>query len=165
MAGQKLTVETDIKTSPLSESLQKEYLAFCRFLSDNDFLIEAEADGNGWQFRYGDRCVGHMNFSIVDHANVPAGGVWIDVCDFGGSNAAENALKESTWAHVRMCEHFASGGAQCGCGNQPGSTMVLFGKTFENLCFAALEYISPAAKTLEDIKKLMLLFRQYGSAM
>ena len=165
MSEQKQTVEADIKASPLRECRQKEYLAFCRFLTDNAFLIAAEADGNGWQFSYGDKCVGHMNFYIDGHADVPAGGVWIDVCDFGGSDAAEDALKESTWSHVRVCEHFTSGGTQCGCGKQPGSTMVLFGRTFENLCFAALEYISPDAKTLGDIKELMRLFRQHGGSV
>ena len=104
-----------------------------------------------------------MNFvhEFIGHNSA----VWIDTCDFGNDDSVNEVLKENTWTHVRICEHFSSGGKQCGCGNQPGSDKMIFGKKFENLCFAHLEFLNPDAETLENIKKLMLLFKQNRSNM
>jgi len=162
MSEQKLTVENMIMNSALSENWQKTGIEFCRFLKDNDFSIEpedhTEDDVSGWKIFYMAECVGHMNFSKFAKM-----AIWIDTCDFGGSGSADDALKKTTWAHVRICEHFSSGGKKCGCGNQPGSTKIMFGKKFENLCFALLEFMNPDAKTVDDIKKLLLLFTQSKS--
>jgi hypothetical protein len=148
----KPTIEDEIKNSDLSDCLQKTHIEFCRFLKDNEFSIETEDDGNGWQIIYMNECVGHMNFANA--------GIWIDTCDFGSGDSADDDLKKATWAHVRICEYFSSGGKQCGCGRQPGFGRIFFGKKYENLCFALLEFMNPDAKTLEKIKKLMLLYKQ-----
>ena len=140
-----LSTEEDIKRSDLSASLQKAHISFCRFLEDNGFSIEPEADGNGWQIFHGNELIGHTNYANA--------GVWLDTCDFGGSDAADDALKELAWAHARTCE-------QCGCGNQPGSGKIIFGRKFENLCFSHLEFLSPDPETLEEIKKLLRLLKQ-----
>ena len=153
----KLTIEDDVKNSDLSENLQKAHIEFCRFLRDNEFSIEMEYDRNGWQIIYMNECVGHINFANV--------GIWIDTCDFGSSASVDDALKETTWTHVRICEHFNSGGKQCGCGNQPGYNRIIFGKEYKNLCFAHLEFINPDAKSLNNIKKLMLLLKQNKNNM
>jgi len=152
-----LTVEDDVKNSGLSENLQKQTLDFIAFMKENGLLIEPENDENGWQILYTDECVGHMNFANA--------GIWIDTCDFGGGGSADDALKESAWAHVRGCEHYSSGGKQCGCGNQPGFNRTIFGKKYENLCFSHLEFMDFDAETLGNIKKLILLFIQNKSGM
>ena len=146
----KLTIEEEIKNADLSTHLQKAYIGFCRFLKDNKFSIELEDGGNGWKITYMNDCIGHMNFTNV--------GIWIDICDFGSGDSVDDILKETTWAHVRICEYFSSAGKQCGCGRQPGSDKTIFGKKYQNLCFALLEFMNPDAKTLENIKKLMVLF-------
>ena len=160
MSEQKPTVDDAIRNSGLSENLQAAHIEFCRFLHDNGFLIEPEghtADNvSGWIIRYGTECVGHTNYAHV--------GVWIDVCDFGDSTAADEVLKEFTWAHVRVCEHHSSGGKQCGCGRQPGYGQTIFGKRYENLCFALLEFMNPDVKALEEIQKLLLLLKQNSSS-
>lgn len=148
----KLTIEDEIKTSDLSENMQKTHIEFCRFLEDNEFSIEPEDDGNGWEITLMNECVGHMNFANV--------GIWIDTCDFGSGDSADNVLKKTAWTHVRICEHFNSSGKQCGCGKQPGFNRMLFGKEHKNLCFAHLEFMNPDVETLENIKKLMILFKQ-----
>ena len=150
----KLTVEDGIKNSNLSDDLQKAHIDFCRFLKDNEFSIEPETgdDGIGWMICYLNECVGHTNYDNV--------GVWIDTCDFGSSGSSEDSLKETAWTHVRVCEHFNSDGKLCGCGRQPGFNRILFGKEHKNLCFAHLEFMNPDFETLENIKKLMLLFKQ-----
>ena len=152
MSVQKITVEDEVKNSDLSESLKKHTLDFVSFLKDNEFSIEREGDedGKGWKIVYKNECIGHMNFANI--------GIWIDTCDFGDS--ADGILKETTWANVRVCDYFSSGGKRCGCHDQPGLTKVIFGKVFNNLCFALLEFMNPDAETLENIKKLMLLFKQ-----
>ena len=156
---EKITVEDVIKSSALSENLQKLHIEFCSFLKENGFLIEPEGhtedDVSGWIILHKNKCVGHTNYANV--------GVWIDVCNFGDSNSADNVLKEFTWAHVRICEHFNSGGMQCGCGRQPGFNGIIFGKEYKNTCFARLEFMNPDVKTLENIKMLMLLFKQNKS--
>ena len=150
-----LIVEDVIKNSDLNENLQETHCEFCRFLRDNGFSIEpedhTEKDKSGWKIIYMNECVGHMNFANV--------GIWIDTCDFGGSDSADDVLKETTWTHIRYCEHFSSGGKKCGCWNQPGSDKIILGRKFENLCFASLEFLNPDIKTIEDIKQLMLLFK------
>jgi hypothetical protein len=151
----KLTIEDEIKNSDLSGDLQQHTLKFVFFLKDNEFSIETEDDGNGWKIIYMNECVGHMNFVNI--------GIWIDTCDFGDNSSADDVLKETTWAHVRICEHFSSGGKQCGCGNQPGFNRIIFGKEHKNLCFSHLEFMNPDAETLENIKKLMLLYKQNNS--
>jgi len=157
----KLTVEEEIKNSDLNENLQKAHMEFYRFLKDNEFSVETEADGNGWQIFYKNELIGHMNFvhEFIGHNAA----IWIDTCDFGDSDSANDVLKETTLAHVRICEHFSSGGKQCGCGRQPGFNRMIFGKEHKNLCFALLEFMDPDARTLEDIQKLILLFKQHKS--
>jgi hypothetical protein len=148
----KLTIEDDVKNSDLSENLKNNIMKFVVFLTENKFSIESEDDGNGWKIIYMNECIGHMNFTNV--------GIWIDKSGFGSSGSADDVLKETTWAHVRICEYFSTGGKQCGCGNQPGFNKTIFGKEYKNLCFSLLEFINLDAKTLDNIKKLMLLFKQ-----
>ena len=148
----KSRLEEEIEKSSLSKDLQKRHMEFCHFLFDNEFFIESEEDGNGWKIMFMSECIGHMNFANV--------GIWIDTCDFGSSALANDALKETAWAHVRSCEHFSSVGSQCGCGRQPGFSGLIFGKEYENLCFARLEFMNPDTETLEDIKRMMLLFKR-----
>ena len=151
----KFTVDEIIKTAGLRDDA-KTHIDFCRFLNDNGFLIEPEGhtedNKSGWQIMHMNQCIGHINFSNA--------GIWIDTCDFGSGDSADDALKETAWTHVRVCEHFSSGGKKCGCHDQPGLDKVILGKNFKNLCFANLEFINPDAKTLENIRKLLLLFRQ-----
>ncbi len=152
---EKQTVEDDIKNSGLSADLQKAHLAFCHFIKNNGFSIEMEEDGNGWQIRDMNACVGHTNYRNV--------GIWIDTCDFGSGGSTDDidaALKKTVWAHVRICEYYTSGGKQCGCGKQPGTNETIFGKEHGNLCFSRMEFINPDVETIENIQKLMLLLKQ-----
>ena len=156
MSDQNLTVEDVIRNSDLCENMQEMHIEFCRFLKDNEFAVEpedhTEADVSGWKIIHMTECVGHMNFANV--------GIWIDTCDFGENEPANDDLKAFAWAHVRTCDHFSSGGNRCGCGRQPGFSRTIFGKQHDNLCFALLEFLSPDVKTLGNIKKLMLLLKQ-----
>ena len=155
---QKLSIEGEIENSNLSENLQKHTLDFITFLINNEFSIKPEDDGNGWQIIYKNECVGHMNFTYEYIGHNAA--IWIDTCDFGSGGSTDDVLKETTWEHVRICEHFSSGGKQCGCGKQPGFNKTIFGKEYKNICFSFLEFMDPEVKTLENIKKLMLLLKQ-----
>jgi len=148
----KVTIEDEVKNSDLNDNMKKHMLNFVFFLRDNEFLIKSENDGNGWKIIYMNECIGHMNFTNV--------GIWIDSCDFGSGGSADDVLKETTWDHVRVCEYFSSRGKQCGCGRQPGFKKLIFGKEYNNICFANLEFINPDIETMEKINKLMLLLKQ-----
>ena len=155
-------IETDIKNSRLSEDSQKAHIAFYRFLNDNGFSIVPPDDVNGWHITYSNVFVGWVNYDHKETGNDV--GIWLDKHDFS-CDSASNALKEITWAHVRSCEHFHSNGEKCGCGQQPGYSGNLFGREFENLCFARLEFMDSDAETLEYIKELMLLVKQQKSPL
>ena len=148
----KITIEDEIKNSNLSEDMKKHTLNFIAFLIENAFSVETEDDGNGWQIIYMSECVGHMNFVRF--------GIWLGTCDFGNGYSTDNDLKEIAWSHVRACEYDTSNGKQCGCGKQPGFNKTIVGKEYKNLCFVYLEFMNPDAKKLENIKNLMLLFKQ-----
>ena len=146
------SVNDDINNSNLSDGLKKSYTKFCYFLNNNGFSIISEDDGNGWKIVYLNKCVSHMNFINV--------GIWIDTCEFGDKDAVNDILKNVTWAHVRVCEHFNSNGKKCGCGNQLGFNRTIFGRDFNNICFSIIEFINPDVEAMENIKLLMLLFIQ-----
>ena len=40
---------------------------------------------------------------------------------------ADEKVKEFAWEHARICQHFRTNGKECGCGNQPGRRITLFG--------------------------------------
>jgi len=151
MSTKLITIEDDIQNSNLNEELKKKNIELCNFLKDNDFLIEPENDGNGWEIIYLKKCVGHMNYNNV--------GIWIDTYDFGDSDAVNDTFQEYILSHVRNCEYFSSCGKQCGCGNQPGFNITIFGNILKNICFSHLEFISPDEIALDSIKKLMILFK------
>gem|GEM_PF-2634102 len=148
----KLSVKEDIKKSELCDIIKNVYIKFCNFLENNEFLIKAEKDGNGWEIDYLKACIGHMNFKNT--------GVWLDVCEFGSGEKPAMDFKETVWSHVRSCEHFGSDGKLCGCGRQPGYDKIILGKEYKNLCFAHLEFIEPDMETIKIIEKLLVLYKQ-----
>ena len=145
-------LEAEVARARLRADRRTAHSAFHRFLREQGFTIAAEDDGNGWQILDEAACVGHMNYTEV--------GIWLDTCAFGDGSAADDTVKEAAWAHVRPCEHFSSGGAQCGCGRQPGFDRVLLGRAYSHLCFSHLAFIDPDADTLAHITRLLTLYRQ-----
>jgi len=163
----------------LTGDVQKNALDFAAYLRENEITLEENegvwvCDG-AWDVIW----VGTSNVSWVgadepmpgswtifhsgyDHTkydpdNIPTGkdGDKIGLCDL----SADERLKEVAWEHVKPCFHFTSNGKECGCGKQPGRRTTVFGKEFDNVCSATLQFINPDAETLEYVKKLMKLMK------
>jgi len=82
----------------------------------------------------------------------------------------DEELKEFAWAHVKPCFHFTnnlreSGGNRCGCGREPGRSITIFGKKFDNVCTAALYFRNPEGKTLELVKRLAEVWKRSNAAV
>ena len=85
--------------------------------------------------------------------------IFLNSCDFNTEGMADDGLAEFARRNAHICDHFITGGGRCGCGRQPGSETMIFGKVFENICHCPMQFINPDAETLEGIKKLLLLLR------
>jgi len=135
------TVEDKINVQ-LSGEVQKNALDFVAFLKANEC---------------GDSCV------IVvakKPAHISPWTIFFNACEFDGEDSANDDLKEAAWAHAHICDHFASGGKRCGCGDQPGFRGTMFGKDFENLCKCPLQFTNPDVEAMEEAKRLLLMLKK-----
>ena len=159
MSEIKMNVEIEDRiNSVLEGESRKNALDFAAFLRKSGLTPECHESGHGWSImRSGDS----VGFVIADGtAQIPGPWtIWFNSCDFDESGPIDNELKETAWAHASICGNFVSGGKDCGCGDQPGFTRVIFGKTFENRCHSPLMFTDPDAKTLNNVKKLLLMIK------
>jgi len=145
----------DAINKTLTGDTQKNALDFAAFLRANGY--SAEHDGNWWCVKHGDDCpilLGIDGFGVVSGVKF---GALFNYCNFDESGIVDEGVKETAWAHVQICSHYESSGTKCGCGDQP-EPIAIFGKEF-HACKCPLTFIDPDAKTLEHMKKLMLLQR------
>ena len=147
----------------INESLRGDSLAnaldLAAFIRANGMGFTSNDDGEGWAVggTVGDS-LGYM--MINGEPDMPGPWTfWFNSCDFGGGETADVELKETAWAHSSVCANFSSGGKICGCGDQPGLHGTIFGREFENRCHSPLMFTDPGAKTLEHLKKLILMLK------
>ena len=108
---------------------------------------------DGWNHMGENICftvTGRNNLWI--YVNGPASSVCMSEFD---SYPISDELKEFAWAHINQCNHFRTGGKQCGCGKQPGLSFTVLGRKFDNLCYCALCFGNPDAEKFAKIKKLV----------
>jgi len=141
----------DVINESLTGDTQKNVLDFVAFLQAND--LPPAWDGDWW-------CVDYRGKNLVlvgiDKSGIQFGALFSS-CNFGNIHLVSDEIKETAWAHVQICGHFESGGTKCGCNEQPGLVSI-FGKEF-NACKSPLTFINPDAKTLENMKQLILLLK------
>jgi len=153
----KLKIEERIN-NVLSGDTLNNALDFAAFLRANELSPELHDSGDGWSILYRNDSIGFILVNGV--AEIPGPWtVWFNSCDFGDNGSVDDDLKETAWAHASICGHFSSGGKVCGCGDQPGFHRTIFGKVFENRCHSPLMFTNPDAKTLEHVKRLMLMLK------
>ena len=148
-------LEQDKIESIISETLigdtRKNLLDLVAFLRANE--LPPKWDGDWW-------CIDYNCKNLV-LLGINTGGIKFGIlfseCDFGSNDLKDDDLKETVWNHVQICEYFKSGGKNCGCDEQPG-LITICGKDF-NACKSPLTFVEPDAKTLENIKKLILLLK------
>jgi len=71
----------------------------------------------------------------------------------------DEELKEFAWMNVHYCTYFTSNGKECGCKDKPGRRVSIFGKEFDNVCHSPLWFLNPDAEALENMKKLVELWK------
>ena len=142
----------------LSGNKLKNALEFASFLRENELSPEWHDSGHGWDVVCNNESVG---FIAVNGALTKSDSwtIWFNSCDFDESVSVDKNLKETAWKHASICGNFSSGGKDCGCGDQPGFSRMIFGKKFENRCHSPLMFENPDDKTLENVKKLILMLK------
>lgn len=154
MSEQKPIIEKKMNEVLSGDSL-KNALDFADFFRANELSCEANEDGTGWAVGgIVGNSIGYMLVNGVEQMPGPWT-IWFNSCDFGGSEPADDELKEATWSHASNCGHCHDGWKDCG-----GGRRTIFGKEFEWLCHSPLMFTNPNAKTLESVKKLMLILKQ-----
>lgn len=151
-------IEAEIRETLRGDALQNA-LDFTAFLRTNGISPEFHESGTGWSLLYAEKSIGYVIINGAEQVDEPWI-VWFNFCDFGCGEAVDEDVKETAWAHASICGNYESGGKNCGCGDQPGFHRTIFGRDFENRCHSPLMFISPDAKTLGNIEKLLLLLKE-----
>ena len=148
-----LTIENVIREL-LTDDAQSNALDFVRYAAANQMTVEGEAPCWNINYKAKNVCV----LFVSGDKNTPGPWtIWSEDSDYNELEGfpIDQQTKEAAWAHANFCSHFKSGGTDCGCGNQPGTTKTIFGKQFDNLCTATLMFTNPNAQILQCIKNLV----------
>jgi len=159
-----LKIEDHINGSQMDDALKKNALDFVGFLKANGLLFDIydsttfTVDAEGVICIYSVDDIPGWTFFIGGYDSVLLRGEYQD-------HPVDGELEEFVWAHIKPCFHFTknireSGGVECGCGDQPGRSITIFGKGFDNVCHAALYFRNPEGGTLELMKRLALFWQK-----
>ena len=152
--SEKITIEEKMNETLSGDSL-KNALDFAAFMRSNEISLDSNDDnGEGWAV--GGVVGNSIGFMLVNGAADMPGPwtIWFNSCDFNGEDSVSEDLKETAWAHASPCGKCHDGWKDCGNGER-----TIFGRKFENLCHSPLMFTNPDAKTLENLKKLILLVK------
>ncbi|MCL2363538.1 MAG: hypothetical protein FWC71_02615 [Defluviitaleaceae bacterium] len=147
MAGK--LIELAIKEKLTGEK-QQNALDFIYSMQKEGFTFEgwSDGDGEGWDPTYNGNGFGcvliHDDFMFFIGLN------W-DVSR--STSEADDALKAFAWAHTTICPQSPCAPPYCENNN---NRWQIFGREFESTCHSPLQFIAPDAKTLENIKKLLM---------
>ena len=154
-----VTTIEDVIIRKLSGDMQENALDFVAFMKANAMKSDASHSS---AFVYGDKWVciivvddcmdGTMGWTIYDN---PLCGRYEAL-----TVEVDEDLQAFAQANVHLCGHFLSGGEHCGCGNQPGKQVSIFGKAFDNVCTSEVAFRNPDAEALEKIKRLIEIWKQ-----
>jgi len=143
----------DFIREKLTGETQQNALDYVAFLRSNKLPLVSNSDG--WFI--GGNFENSIGFLIVrgDAQKVDPWTICFYFCDFGGNGSTNDELKETAWAYVNPCTKCHEGWKDCGRANR-----TVFGREFEALCLSPLAFNNPDGKTLESVKKLMLMLMQ-----
>ena len=151
--AEKRLIEDKIN-SVLNGDKQKIALDFAAFMRTNGFSIEGDENDYGWGVSYKGNGAGFIKFSGVETE------LWLWFgrdCDFGSSVPTDDDLKETIWSGVVICPQSTCSPPDSCEGSKEGYK--IFGKEFDRTCYCPLGFYNPDAKTMENIKKLMILLK------
>ena len=146
----KQSIEEIIKIA-LQGNTQKNALEFIKHLKENDMI----AGGEHGLVTYKDQRLCYMHIDNSDDMPGPWT-IWTEgsFADIDNSVPMSEQEKEIAWEHVNFC-------SSCGGNCSPGMRKVIFGKEFEKVCNADMAFYVPDAATLEIVKKLFLMRKNY----
>ena len=134
---------------------QKNALNFIAFLKTNEFLlVEHDEYGYGWSIEYKGQSFAFVKIPGEEKE------LWIWAGDvFNTECSADDDFNNFIWSNVVICpQSTCPSKRHCGCEQNACGT--IFGKEFDSTCYSPLGFFNPDAKTLENVKKLMLFFKQ-----
>ena len=142
----------------LDGELQETVQSFVDFFRANDIQMGYNPDEYAEGVWRGAFVKGYMAVSSLDYMAVGTEPksmmVWLWVDDLD-ENALDNEVKETVWA-AASCKK-----DKCNEGWEDCSiSKTILGKTIENACCNPLMFVNPDGKTLESMKKLILLLQQ-----
>jgi len=129
-------------------------LDLAAFFRANDVSLNSNSDGGGWAV--GGIVGDSIGYLMVNGESQMPGPwtLWFNSCEFSNEDAADDELKETAWTHASPCGQCHAGWKDCG-----GGERTIFGKKFEVLCHSPLMFTNPDAKTLGNLKKLLLMVK------
>ena len=127
----------------LSGDTLKNALDFADFLEANEMVV----DGGAIKYKGSDVCYMHLDggedypspWTIWTAGNYSS--------EYDGFRVSEG-IKEIAWENINTC-------GNCGAGCSPGSSKMIFGKEFDNVCSADMDFYKPSGETLDCLKKLL----------
>ena len=142
------------KHKSMNELISEVNLSGDTLSNANDFasFLEREgmlAGGEHGSITYNDNILCYMH--IDGNNDIP--GPWTIWSDGDYSEDTPNLTlnaeeKDIVWANINIC-------GNCGAKCAPGKTKSVFGKSFNNVCSAPLQFCDPQGKTLECLKKIL----------
>ena len=143
----------------LNGDAQKNALDFVVFLKANEISLDYDANKSEHWFGNGigeDVGNGTGYLVITDNQNFPGPWtLWVNFCDFDGSDSADEEFKNAIWAFSSPCGRCNENWGKCrGSGKK-----TILGKEFENRCHSPLAFHNPDAKTVEHMKTFLLYLR------
>ena len=139
----------------LEGELQKTVQSFVDFCRANDIHLDYNPDEYAEGVWRGAFTKGYMAVNSLDHDAAHTGPksmmVWLWVDDLD-ENALDNEVKEAVWTAASCKKDKCNEGWATCC-----TSKTIFGKTIEHACCNQLMFVNPDGKTLESMKKLILL--------
>jgi hypothetical protein len=135
----------------LKHEAQENAQGFIAFLSANEMSFD-EIENFWFGIKYKDN---YVCFIKIENSDDELGNwtIWsADDYNSKDMDYADEHIKEFGWANICFC-------GSCGGACAPGRSATIFGKHFDNVCQSAMIFVNPDAKTLENMKQLILLLK------
>ena len=154
--------KTDAINKFLTGEEKHNALDFIEFLTANQITTQPNSN-NIRDFYYQNKTICCVTVKGAENIANPWM-IWLSDAELDAmalNNTADESLKQFAWAHMNTCAHFSSNGESCGCDKSPGRSATVFGKQFDNICYATLSFENPGAEDLVYIKQLVSLLKDW----
>ncbi|MCL2004328.1 MAG: hypothetical protein FWG72_10080 [Oscillospiraceae bacterium] len=146
----------------LAGDARKNAAGFFEYLLENGLQLERGqgywADKLYYMVKHNGEYACFILINSGEDTTEPVGWViWIDGnrSDLFSDDIPDERLKAIAWKHIDICGNCG------GCDNPGGSRKVIFGKEFDNVCVTPMRFDNPNAETIECVKKLIDIRRDF----